>query len=91
MFKVITIFVMIDVDINIMFDGFKLYSISYLKDQWEFNLLVDGVLLSSLDGIPELSISTQLVLHVWNKDNEIPALHNPFEPPNAQAYFRNLR
>ena len=62
-----------------------------LQDQWELSLLVDGVLLTSLDGVPELSTLTRLVLHVWNKDNVVADLPDPLNPPSAVAYFRNLR
>ena len=62
-----------------------------LQDQWEITLLVDGFILTSLDGIPELSTSTQLVFHVWNEKNAIAPLPDLFDPPFTIAYFRNLR
>ncbi|XP_072033446.1 LOW QUALITY PROTEIN: uncharacterized protein [Amphiura filiformis] len=61
------------------------------QDQWELRLLIDDVLLTSLDGIPELSTSANFVIHVWNKDNIVTNLPDPLYPPNAVAYFRNLR
>ncbi|XP_038062441.1 uncharacterized protein LOC119732930 [Patiria miniata] len=61
------------------------------EDEWSFEVYVDGKLLSSLTGIPVLSSSTKLILHVFNRDSYIAELPDPFNPPAVAATLRNLR
>ena len=68
-----------------------MFSLLPIKDKWELTLLVDDNWLTSIDGIPELSTSTSVVLHVWNRDNAVTDMPDPLTPPSSTAYFRNLR
>ncbi|XP_033637723.1 uncharacterized protein LOC117298529 [Asterias rubens] len=61
------------------------------EDEWSFNVYIDGNLLSSLTGIPVMSSSTKLILHVFNKDSFVTDLDDPFNPPTATATIKNLR
>ncbi|XP_072048752.1 uncharacterized protein [Amphiura filiformis] len=69
----------------------KVYPTVAEQEQWELSLTIDGILLTALDGIPHLSTSTQLILHVWNKDNVVSSIEDEFNPPKATAYFSDLR
>ncbi|XP_071798137.1 uncharacterized protein [Asterias amurensis] len=60
------------------------------EDEWSFNVYIDGNLLSSLTGIPVMSSSTKLILHVFNKDSYVADLDDPFNPPTATATIRNI-
>lgn len=52
-------------------------------------MFTDGKQLSEMCGIPPLSISTKLILHVWNKDNIVPTL-DIFNLWQAKAVFKEL-
>ncbi|XP_038050876.1 uncharacterized protein LOC119724026 [Patiria miniata] len=70
---------------------FKVMPFDVEEDEWTFEVYVDGKLLSSLTGIPVLSSSTKLILHVFNRDSYIAELQDPFSPPFVTATLRNLR
>ncbi|XP_060596420.1 uncharacterized protein LOC132750448 [Ruditapes philippinarum] len=53
------------------------------------NVFIDGDQVSELCGIPHLSIRTNLILHVWNKDNMVPVL-DVFNLWQTRAAFRDL-
>ncbi|XP_072034301.1 uncharacterized protein [Amphiura filiformis] len=61
------------------------------EEQWKIDLYIDGKWKGEIDGIPQLSDSTKLILHAWNEDNFVPELVDEFFPPTATAHFRNLR
>ncbi|XP_022102001.1 uncharacterized protein LOC110985344 [Acanthaster planci] len=61
------------------------------EDEWSFEVNVDGKLLSSVTGVPVMSSSTKLILHVFNRNSYIPELLDPFSPPSVTATLRNLR
>ncbi|CAC5416407.1 unnamed protein product [Mytilus coruscus] len=46
--------------------------------------------LTELCGIPNLSESAQLVLHVFNRDNFVPDITDKFNIFSTKAYFKNL-
>ena len=52
-------------------------------------MFADGLQISEMCGLPPLSTHTKLILHVWNKDNIVPAL-DVFNLWQATAAFRNL-
>ncbi|XP_022100316.1 uncharacterized protein LOC110984425 [Acanthaster planci] len=61
------------------------------EDEWSFDVLIDGKLLASLTGIPVMSSSTKLILHVFNRDSYIADLQDPFNPPVVTATLRNFK
>ena len=50
----------------------------------------DGDKFAEMCGIPELSHTTKLVLHVWNKNNYLPEINNIFSIWEAQASFKDI-
>ena len=52
-------------------------------------IFVDDQQMSELTGIPELSISTNLIFHLWNKNNILPPL-DVFNLWEGRAKFRQL-
>ncbi|XP_078585863.1 uncharacterized protein LOC144867674 [Branchiostoma floridae x Branchiostoma japonicum] len=51
---------------------------------------IDGQPRAVLTGIPSLGPTTKLILSTWNKQDWIPELVDPFEPPTTAASFRYL-
>ncbi|XP_022103297.1 uncharacterized protein LOC110986025 [Acanthaster planci] len=70
---------------------FKVMPFDAQEDEWSFEVYVDGNLLSSLTGVPIMSSSTKLILHVFNQDSYIADLQDPFNPPAVTAELKNLR
>ena len=52
-------------------------------------VFLDGQQMSEMAGIPELSSSTNLFFHLWNKNNVLPPL-DVFNLWNGKAKFRQL-
>ena len=50
----------------------------------------DGHLFAEMPGVPELSTSTKLVLHAWNKNNFLPEIDNVFAIWEARASFKDV-
>ncbi|XP_033637389.1 uncharacterized protein LOC117298318 isoform X2 [Asterias rubens] len=69
---------------------FSVMPLDAKEDEWSFNVYIDGNLLSSLTGIPVMSSSTKLILHVFNKDNYVADLDDAFNPPTATTTIKNL-
>lgn len=52
-------------------------------------VFANGQQISEMCGIPALSLDTQFVLHLWNKNNFLPAL-NIFDLWETYASFKDL-
>ena len=57
--------------------------------QW-VDLYIDGELAATLHGITQLSSTTRMVLHVFNRNSFIPQLQDSFDPPRVEALFANV-
>ncbi|XP_052081925.1 uncharacterized protein LOC127719726 isoform X2 [Mytilus californianus] len=55
-----------------------------------FYLYVDGVLWSKVCGIRDLSTDTDLIFHVFPKNNYLPPVVDSFNPYSTKAFFRNV-
>ena len=55
-----------------------------------FYLYVDGVLWSKVCGIRDLSTDTDLIFHVFPKNNYLPPVVDTFNPYSTKAFFRNV-
>ncbi|XP_038050728.1 uncharacterized protein LOC119723897 [Patiria miniata] len=71
--------------------NFKVMPFDAEEDEWSFEVYIGGKLLSSVTGIPVLSSSTKLILHVFNRDSYVAELLDPFNPPSVSATLRNMR
>ncbi|KAK3612537.1 hypothetical protein CHS0354_024514 [Potamilus streckersoni] len=77
-------------------EEFHQYKISFstvkeeLKASWCLNVYTDGQKLSQLCGVPQFTTDTKLLLHVWNRDNFLPALGDLFQTWTVRALFRDL-
>ena len=54
------------------------------------DLYIDGEVAATLHGIAPLSNSTQMILHVFNRDGFVPRLDNQFQVPTVVAMFANV-
>ena len=54
------------------------------------DLYIDDELTASLHSIPNLSNSTSLTLHVFNRDGFVPGFQDDFSPPRIEAVFSNV-
>ncbi|VDI27589.1 Hypothetical predicted protein, partial [Mytilus galloprovincialis] len=57
---------------------------------WCITVFVDDGELTEICGIEPPSISTKLVLHVWNRNNYVPEITDLFNVFSTKAYFKNL-
>ncbi|KAK3612515.1 hypothetical protein CHS0354_024486 [Potamilus streckersoni] len=77
-------------------EEFHKYKISFstVKEEvmvsWCLYVYADDQALTQLCGIPQFTPDTKLLLHVWNKDNFLPALDNLFQTWTVRASFRDL-
>ncbi|XP_076085326.1 uncharacterized protein LOC143056125 [Mytilus galloprovincialis] len=55
-----------------------------------FYLYVDGVLWSKVCGIRDLSTDTDLIFHVFPKNNYLPPVVDTFDPYSTKAFFRRV-
>ncbi|CAG2210833.1 unnamed protein product [Mytilus edulis] len=55
-----------------------------------FYLYVDGVLWSKVCGIRDLSTDTDLIFHVFPKNNYLPPVVDTFNPYSTKAFFRSV-
>ena len=62
----------------------------YLQPTWFLKVYCDDEYLTELGGIPPLSTNTKLFLHLWNRNNVLPPVSNPFDPWSARAIFMTL-
>lgn len=53
-------------------------------------MFVDDGELTEICGIEPPSLSTKLVLHVWNRNNYVPEITDLFNVFSTKAYFKNL-
>ena len=60
------------------------------QETWELEAYIDGHKRLKLSGIPQLSISTQFIMQVWNRDNYIPELSDVFRTWEVAAKFKDL-
>ncbi|KAL3873866.1 hypothetical protein ACJMK2_036950, partial [Sinanodonta woodiana] len=61
-----------------------------LQPTWCLIVYADDEELTMLCGIPILSNKTQLVLHVWNRNDYLPEIHDIFDLWSTRATFRDL-
>ncbi|KAJ8321023.1 hypothetical protein KUTeg_002610 [Tegillarca granosa] len=57
---------------------------------WCMYVFIDGKEITSLCGIPHLSINTKLVLHTWHKHNVLPEIKDYFLGWSTKARFKQL-
>ncbi|XP_052081237.1 uncharacterized protein LOC127719261 [Mytilus californianus] len=84
----------VDYNITGEFVNFKIIFKPEMDDAVDISLClivsVNNEELTELCGIPILSKSTKLVLHVFNRDNFVPDITDKFNIFSTKAYFKNL-
>ena len=72
------------------------YTLDFQQEQLDVDyerwvdLYIDGELVVTLHGVAELSSTTHMVLHVFNRAGFVPEVEDPFNPPRVEAVFGNV-
>ncbi|CAC5412724.1 unnamed protein product [Mytilus coruscus] len=84
----------VDYNVTEEFLNFKIIFQPEMDDAVDISMclivFVNDEELTELCGIPNLSESAQLVLHVFNRDNFVPDITDKFNIFSTKAYFKNL-
>ncbi|CAH1259269.1 FAT1 [Branchiostoma lanceolatum] len=68
--------------------GIEVYS--GLQEVWSVDLLIDGVAVMALSGLPSLPPEAVVTFSVWNFNDYLPDVKDPFYPPTTTANFKDV-
>ncbi|CAH1258771.1 JAG1 [Branchiostoma lanceolatum] len=78
-------------------EAFHVYTLDFQVDRtdpkneiWSVDLIIDGVRALALSGLPSLPIDAVVTFSVWNFDDFVPEVEDPFYPPTATANFKDV-
>ncbi|XP_078578634.1 uncharacterized protein LOC144863382 [Branchiostoma floridae x Branchiostoma japonicum] len=77
--------------------AFHVYTLDFQVDRndpkneiWSVDLIIDGVGALALSGLPPLPTDAVVTFSVWNFQNFVPDVEDPFFPPTAAAHFKDV-
>ncbi|XP_035673095.1 uncharacterized protein LOC118413675 [Branchiostoma floridae] len=78
-------------------EAFHVYTLDFKVDRtdqknevWSVDLIIDGVAVLALSGLPSLPTDAVVTLSVWNFDDYVPDVEDPFNLPTATANFKDV-
>ncbi|XP_019632640.1 PREDICTED: uncharacterized protein LOC109476195 [Branchiostoma belcheri] len=78
-------------------EAFHVYSMDFRVDRtdpkneiWSVDLIIDGTGALALSGLPPLPTDAVVTFSVWNFEDFVPDVEDPFYPPTATANFKDV-
>ncbi|KAI8510725.1 hypothetical protein Bbelb_116410, partial [Branchiostoma belcheri] len=78
-------------------EAFHVYTLDFRVDRtdpkneiWSVDLIIDGTGALALSGLPPLPTDAVVTFSVWNFEDFVPDVDDPFYPPTATAHFKDV-